>query len=98
MILAAGCGQAQPASTPVPTSTPAPASTQTTAPPTPTRAPAATHRPLLMAHYMPWYQTNAARGFWGWHWTMDHFNPDETDANGQPAIASHYHPLTGAYD
>ncbi|HML23750.1 MAG TPA: glycoside hydrolase family 71/99-like protein [Aggregatilinea sp.] len=55
-------------------------------------------RPLLMAHYMPWYMSRAKRGNWGWHWTMDHFNPSETDENGRPQIASHFMPLTGPYD
>lgn len=55
-------------------------------------------RPLLMAHYMPWYQTPDASGYWGWHWTMDHFDPTQPDANGRPQIASHFMPLTGAYD
>lgn len=49
-------------------------------------------RPLLMAHYMPWYQTPDVSGVWGWHWTMDHFDP------AQGEIASQYMPLTGAYD
>ena len=55
-------------------------------------------RPLLLAHYMPWYQTPEVSGFWGWHWTMDHFDPDQTDANGRPQIASYDMPLTGPYD
>ncbi len=55
-------------------------------------------RPLLMAHYMPWYQTPAVSGFWGWHWTMDFFDPSRQDENGQPEIASHFTPLTGPYD
>ncbi|MBI5928013.1 MAG: hypothetical protein HY862_01785 [Chloroflexi bacterium] len=55
-------------------------------------------RPLLMAHYMPWYQTPETTGYWGWHWKMDHFDPNQTDANGRPQIASHYMPLTGPYD
>ena len=55
-------------------------------------------QPLLMAHYMPWYQTPATSGAWGWHWTMDHFNPDQKAENGQSEIASHYYPLTGPYD
>lgn len=49
-------------------------------------------RPLFMAHYMPWYQTPDVSGVWGWHWTMEHFNP----AAGE--LASHYTPLTGPYD
>ena len=55
-------------------------------------------RPLLMAHTMPWYQSRAMRGSWGWHWTMEHYNPSETDENGRPDIASHFMPLTGPYD
>ncbi len=49
-------------------------------------------RPLLLAHYMPWYQTPDVSGVWGWHWTMDHFNP------AQGELASQFTPLTGAYD
>lgn len=54
-------------------------------------------RPLLMAHYMPWYQTPDVSGYWGWHWTMDHFDPT-TLVDGKPSIASHFMPLTGPYD
>jgi len=56
------------------------------------------NRPLLLAHYMPWYQTPEVSGYWGWHWTMDHFNPSEKDADGRPQIASQFMPLTGPYD
>ncbi|MBI5960594.1 MAG: glycoside hydrolase family 99-like domain-containing protein [Chloroflexi bacterium] len=55
-------------------------------------------RPLLLAHYMPWYQTPEISGQWGWHWTMDHFDPSQTDEKGRPQIASHFTPLTGPYD
>ena len=56
-------------------------------------------RPLLMVHYMPWYQTPDVSGPWGWHWTMNHFDPNlEKNEKGQLAIASHYYPLTGPYD
>lgn len=55
-------------------------------------------RLLLLAHYMPWYQTPEIHGNWGWHWTMEHFNPNVKDENGRREIASHYMPLTGAYD
>ncbi len=51
----------------------------------------AAERPLLLAHYMPWYQTPQVSGRWGWHWTMNHF-----DAPAE--IASHSTPLTGPYD
>lgn len=55
-------------------------------------------RPLLMTHYMPWYQTPRVSGSWGWHWTMGTFTPSRTDDTGRPEIASHYLPLTGPYD
>lgn len=49
----------------------------------------------VYAHFMPWFETNTTNldnGKWGWHWTMNaSLNP------GQGEIASHYHPLTGAY-
>lgn len=54
-------------------------------------------RPLLLAHYMPWYQADPARRQWGWHWTMNHFHPD-TIVNGRRQVASRYYPLIGAYD
>lgn len=45
----------------------------------------------LMAHYMPWYQSQFTSGYWGWHWHMNHFSPPDT-------LASHYRPLFGPYD
>jgi hypothetical protein len=51
-----------------------------------------------MAHFMPWYQTPDVSGYWGWHWTMEHFTPSTTDENGRPEIASYLMPLTGPYD
>ncbi len=51
-----------------------------------------------MVHYMPWFQTPSISGYWGWHWTMNHFNPDKIDLTGRHEIASHYCPLTGPYD
>ena len=59
----------------------APMSAQTTAAP---RA--------LMAHYMPWYANKQTSGNWGWHWTMNHFAPDQNEA------ASKFHPTLGLYD
>jgi hypothetical protein len=44
-----------------------------------------------MAHYMPWYQSQPYRGYWGWHWNMNHFTPPST-------YASHYQSLFGLYD
>ena len=47
---------------------------------------------VLVAHYMPWYASKPVSGAWGWHWTMNHFAPDENQA------ASKFHPLLGFYD
>jgi hypothetical protein len=55
-------------------------------------------RPLVMAHYMPWYESKPVSGRWGWHWTMNGFNPDERDADGKQQLASAFRPLIGAYD
>lgn len=54
--------------------------------------------PKILTHYMPWYQSPAVSGYWGWHWTMNHYNPDVILPNGQRQIASHFYPLTGPYD
>ncbi len=52
----------------------------------------------VMVHYMPWFVSQPYSGSWGWHWTMNYFNPDVTNANGEQEIASWYYPLTGPYD
>ncbi len=49
-------------------------------------------RPLILAHYMPWYAAKPYGKEWGWHWTMNKFDPDKGE------IASQYHPLIGPYD
>jgi hypothetical protein len=56
----------------------------------------AAQKPLLV-HYMPWYVAKPYSGSWGWHWTMNHFNPD-TISSGRRQIASWYYPLIGPYD
>ena len=38
-----------------------------------------------------------ASSTWGWHWTMNHFDPDKKQ-DGKRSIASHYYPLIGPYD
>jgi Glycosyl hydrolase family 99 len=53
-------------------------------------------KPLLV-HYMPWYVAKPYSGSWGWHWTMNHFNPDVI-TGGKRQIASWYYPLIGPYD
>lgn len=53
--------------------------------------------PLLLAHYMPWYVAKPTSEVWGWHWTMNHFDPDK-QVNGKREIASKLYPLIGPYD
>jgi hypothetical protein len=53
-------------------------------------------KPLLV-HYMPWYVAKPYSGSWGWHWTMNHFDPDVV-TSGKRQIASWYYPLIGPYD
>lgn len=53
--------------------------------------------PLLLVHYMPWFEANPAAHQWGWHWTMNHFDPDKI-TTGQRDIAAHYYPIIGPYD
>jgi len=62
-------------------------------------------KPLLMAHYMPWFQSKAVSGSWGWHWTMNFADPDVKPSQAharsspsRPQVASHYRPLMGLYD
>jgi hypothetical protein len=55
-------------------------------------------RPLILVHYMPWYEAKPASAHWGWHWTMNHFDPERSDATGRREIASHYYPMIGPYD
>ena len=47
---------------------------------------------------MPWYQSPEVSGYWGWHWTMNHFNPNSFIDNTTREIASQFYPLTGPYD
>ena len=57
----------------------------------------AAQRPLILAHYMPWFEAKPASSHWGWHWTMNAFDPEKIE-NGYPQIAAHFHPLIGPYD
>lgn len=54
-------------------------------------------RPLLLAHTMPWFEAPPASPHWGWHWTMNHFDP-EREKDGRREVASHFYPLIGPYD
>ncbi len=53
--------------------------------------------PLILAHYMPWYTAKPFSDHWGWHWTMNHFEPEHV-VDGRRQIASKYQPLIGPYD
>ena len=55
-------------------------------------------QPAVLAHYMPWYATKDVSGSWGWHWTMNHFDPEHVLWDGNRQIASHDQPLIGPYD
>jgi len=57
----------------------------------------AASKPVLV-YYMPWFEAKPHSDQWGWHWTMNHFDPDIIDASGERQIASWYHPLIGPYD
>lgn len=59
--------------------------------------PTAPPGPLLLAHYMPWFEAKPVQPRWGWHWTMNHFDPDQ-QAAGRRQAASHFRPLAGLYD
>src|SRR5579862_1602537 len=65
-------------------------------PPSPQQTPTAA-RPIILAHYMPWFEAKPAEHRWGWHWTMNKLDPGH-ETNGLPDIASHFHPLIGTYD
>jgi len=43
-------------------------------------------KPVLV-HYMPWYVAKPYSASWGWHWTMNHYNPDIMDGSGRRQIA-----------
>jgi len=58
---------------------------------------AAAPKPVL-AYYMPWYVAKPFSSSWGWHWTMNHYDPDAINAFGERQIASWYYPLIGPYD
>jgi hypothetical protein len=52
----------------------------------------------VLVHYMPWYVAKPYSAVWGWHWTMNHYNPDALNPDGTRPIASWYYPLIGPYD
>lgn len=56
--------------------------------------------PLVLVHYMPWFQAPPVSDGYGFHWHQGgaKFDPYQVLENGQQNIASHYYPLTGPYD
>ena len=52
--------------------------------------------PLILAHYMPWYELDKGSNFYGWHWTMNHFDPNQKK-DGKSQIAARYYPEIGPY-
>lgn len=54
--------------------------------------------PSLFVHYMPWYEARPISPQWGWHWTMNHYDPETRLPGDRCSIASHYYPLIGPYD
>ena len=64
----------------------------------PNMQPLSAATPQILVHYMPWYASKPVSGEWGWHWTMNHFDPDTIADDGRREIASHYYPLIGPYD
>ena len=53
---------------------------------------------IVMVYYLPWFTAKPYSGSWGWHWTMDYFNPEMVSASEERQIASWYYPLIGPYD
>jgi len=53
----------------------------------------------VMVHYMPWFQSQLypPSDVWGWHWTMNYFNPNVI-TNGYREVAAWYYPTIGPYD
>ncbi len=65
--------------------------------PTPAPAAAPEAKRLLMAHYLPWFTAKPFSPAWGWHWTMNHYDPDHV-VNGRRDAPSRFRPLIGLYD
>ena len=58
---------------------------------------ASSEPPMILAHYMPWFMAKPTSDRWGWHWTMNAFDPEKI-VDGKAEIAAHLHPLIGPYD
>ncbi|MDR0375723.1 MAG: hypothetical protein LBH85_08380 [Treponema sp.] len=62
-------------------------------------------RPLIMAHYMPWYRGPSdksrenTKSVYGGHWTgWGALDPTRARSDGKAEIFAHQYPLTGPYD
>lgn len=70
--------------------------------PTPDRQP--TDRPLILAHYMPWFRAepqpdgSTAWDHWSWFGKGPKHDPSVRRADGRPDLASVDEPLIGPYD
>jgi len=53
--------------------------------------------PLLLAHVMPWFEADPQARTWGWHWTMNRFDPNKV-VDGRREIAAKFQPAIGPYD
>ena len=52
---------------------------------------------LILVHYMPWFEADPTARRWGWHWTMNKYDPNVVN-DDRRAIASKYYPTIGPYD
>jgi hypothetical protein len=52
---------------------------------------------LILVHYMPWFEADPTARRWGWHWTMNKYDPTVVQ-NDRREIASKYYPVIGPYD
>ena len=61
---------------------------------------AAAQEKVILAHYMPWYETPEISGRWGEHWTgfNDEADPTQIGPDGRRDIWSNYYPLIEPYD
>ena len=52
---------------------------------------------LILVHYMPWFEADPGARRWGWHWTMNKYDPNVVK-DGNREIAAKYYPAIGPYD
>lgn len=55
-------------------------------------------KPIVFAHYMPWFAGSPTWRHWRGERNPGKFNPEDTDTCGRRKIASRYYPLCGPYD